>query len=66
MISLKKILILVCVLFLSGCNNPIVGYAQVKHPGCQVENIKSNSTHTILRISCPNQEPFEETFRSNK
>ncbi len=67
MIMIRKVLCIVLpLIILLGCSNSIVKYTESKYPKCQVEQIESSSTHTIVRIKCPGEPAFEKTFRSNK
>lgn len=47
----------------TACASPALDYARARHPGCQVEPVGTQGAAVTVRITCPNSDPVERTYR---
>jgi len=59
---LKKFALIFSVLLFIGCTPAPVRSLEAKYPRCKVEKVNSSHSSIEIKVKCPGEAPFKETF----
>jgi hypothetical protein len=62
----RVVAIVVVAVLAAACASPALEYARARNPHCRVTPLEDRGDAVRVQIACPDEEPFERTYRSGR